>query len=189
MRRASRFAKRGGGLRPERSWVDVSGQWVHSTGVTAAVPLIALQAPTNLSNLTADPPEDLTVLRIVGDYTTTITGTGAGYWSLALLVADVTWTPGTSISVDNDKRILWQRSYEAPITETSTWLPPGRWDSSITASVPTDATHIDIAPKVKIEAGKALYLVAYENAASAYTLATYSHSMRVLFQRSGRRSR
>lgn len=166
----------------------MSGQWVLAgTAVTTAVPLLQLQSPTNLSNLTADPPEDLTVLRVVGDFQVQLTIVTAN-WSLALIVADVTWTPGATIAVDNDKRILWQMTYVS-IDSVVNWIPPGTFlDTGVVTMAPREAVHIDIAPKVKVEAGKALYLVAYENVAGG-TLTTSSATMRVLYQRSGRRSR
>lgn len=180
------------GLRPTRVWADVSGQWLLSVvSVTTAVPVMAMQAPTSLANLTSDPPEDLTILRIVGDYTVALgTANQPGNWSLALLVADVTWTPGATVSVDNDKRLLWQRTYVTP-NDIVVWYPPGQVVQNAAGGTyfPTNAsetTHIDIAPKVKVEAGKALYLVAYENSGTQ-VFSTSSVTMRVLFQRSGRR--
>lgn len=176
-------------------WSDVSAAWnMNSVTATTANVLIQLQSPTSLTNLTADPPEDLTVLRVVGDWSTTITpGNTPASWTLALTVADVTWTPGATVAVDNDKRLLWQMSYEEDVAvaaTTCTWYPPGMFYQGAAGTVfPMgfrDATHLDISPKVRVEAGKALYLVAYENAGNGSLLVS-SATMRVLYKRSGRR--
>lgn len=170
-------------------WSDVSAQWTFASIVsTTATVLIQLQSPAALNNLTADPPEDLTILRVVGDYLVRMTS-GDGNWTLALLVADVTWTPGATISVDNDKRILWQKTYQVFGTAAeAVWHPPGMYKEAGGTTFPGDPsmTHIDISPKVKVEAGKALYLVAYENS-GAEDLIVNSVTMRVLYKRSGRR--
>lgn len=188
MRRA-RFNARPRAAKSALTWVDVSGQWSLTTAVTATATLVQLQAPANLSNLTADPPEDMTVLRVVGDYTMALSA-GPANWTLGLLVADVTWTPGATFTVDADKRILWHRTYEARTGVTLTnWAPPGYLEVINAAGsfmMQTDAVHLDISPRVRIEPGKALYLVAWENS-GAVSLATTSADMRLLFKRSGRR--
>lgn len=186
-RTGRRFVRRSGGFRPSRVWADVSGQFTF-TGVTAttAATLISLQAPSSLASLTSDPPEDMTILRVKGSYFLQIAGVGR--WTLALLVQDTTWTPSTAFTTDADKRILWSRSYFNISNVTTKWLEPDymQWDTAGTIHIEkSDAMHLDIAPKVRVEAGKALFLVAYEDVSGA-TLDATCVNMRVLFQRSGR---
>lgn len=180
-RRGVTFARK----RPSLTWSDLSTNWSFA-GITAttATVLIQLQSPTSLAALTSDPPEDLTVLRLVGEFNVAIANAAAN-WSLALTVADVTWTPGATVSVDNDKRLLWQRNYVNLNAATADWVPPGMYREGTAQMFPGDPTMtmVDIAPRVRIEPGKALYLVAYENAASA-ALTVTSFSMRVLYKRS-----
>lgn len=185
------FARKRFGNRTKQSltWSDVSGTWTFAAqATTAATILIQLQSPTTLSNLTSDPPEDLTVLRVVGNYTLLLTGAAPACWTLALTVADVTWTPGADVAADNDKRLLWQKTYQASGTTTTQWGPPGWQITDAGNAFPAweSVVAIDIAPKVRIEPGKALYLVAYENLGAA-TLTMTSETMRVLYKRSGRR--
>lgn len=185
-----KFAMRRGTRKPANvQWADVSTVFVFaSVTATTATPLVQLQAPTSLAALTSDPPEDLTVMRMVGSFQVTLAGSATGRWSLALTVADVTWTPGATISVDNDKRLLWQRQYAATNATSDSWSPPGTLANPAFAGIPcpTDQVTLDINPRVKVESGKALYLVAYEDAGAA-SLTLVSHSMRVLYKRSGRR--
>lgn len=181
------------GSRPSRSWADCSASWV-MTAVTATTSarLVQLEMPASMVNLTADPPEDLTLLRIVGDFSFAMSGNVTANWTLALVVQDVTWTPSGLMTTDNDKRILWQRSFQpgnVPGWTSTIWTTPATVVHTGTLSYAASsegATHIDIAPKVKVEAGKALYLVAYNNTSTG-TVTTGSYSMRVLFQRTRRR--
>lgn len=188
-RRAGRRFVRGlRGVRPSRTWADVSQQFVMAAvTVTSSATLIQLQAPASLASLTADPPEDLTILRIRGCYSTTMAGSAVANWTLALTVADVTWTPGATFTVDADKRILWSRTYQASNATADAWNPPGYQLVGGTPfpTVP-EMVMVDISPKVKVEAGRALVLVAYENVSGA-SLTVTSQEMRVLFQRSGRK--
>lgn len=191
-----RFKRFGGrrrgnvGFRPSRVWADVSTQFVlNSVTATSATTLINLEAPANLSALTSDPPEDLTLLRIVGNFSCSLSGAASGTWTLALLVQDAVWTPGATFTVDADKRILWSRTFRTQSVATS-WFPPGYqlWDlvGTIQAVSARGITDIDIKPMVKMEAGKSLYLVGYEDS-NGQTLLVTSTNMRVLYQRSGRR--
>lgn len=183
-----RFVPRRPVARPSRTWAGVSGQFVMA-GVTAttANALLQLQAPADLSNLTADPPEDLTLLRIRGSFILQLSTTAD--WTLALTVQDTTWTPGATFLVDADKRILWSRSFSASGAVIHVWNPPGwlSWDTAGTRQLAgqVGVTDLDISPKVKVQCGQALFLVAYENSGAA-TLTVASTDMRVLFQRSGR---
>lgn len=187
MRSMRRNARRPG-VKPAVQWSDVSGQWLFAgAAATSTATLIQLQSPANLSNLTADPPEDLTILRMVGDFSVQLSA-NASSWTLALLVADVTWTPGTTVSVDNDKRLLWQQTFtNNDGSAIRDWYPPGMFEDGTTVfPQANNPTHLDITPRVRIEPGKALTLVAYENV-GAGTLTSSSVSMRVLYKRSRRR--
>lgn len=187
MRRA-RFSARRSAAKTAMTWVDVSSQWsLPAVTVTTTATLVQLQAPANLSNLTADPPEDMSVLRLVGDFSVVMVG--IANWTLALLVADVTWTPAATFTVDADKRILWHQTYVGTGSTSSAWNPPDTLmvvDAAGSFVSQTKAAHLDVTPRARIEPGKALYLVAYENSGAA-TLTTTSADMRLLFKRSGRR--
>lgn len=176
------------GAQPTRSWVSLNVAWTfNAVAVTSTSSLISLQAPTTLA-LTSDPPEDLTILRIKGDFSVSMSNVVAT-WVMALLVQDTTWTPSNDFQDDADKRILWSQTYANSTAAAVTYDPPGVINvGSIISNTVREATHIDIAPKVRLEAGKALYLVAYEQSQGA-TFTTNSENMRMLFQRSGRRSR
>lgn len=181
--RSARFAGRG--ARPSRQWVSLQAGWSHNTAVTAAVSLISLQAPTTLA-LTSDPPEDLTILRIVGEFTTTLSAEGS--WVLALLAQDTDWTP-TTFANDSDKRILWSQAYTNPTTATTlAWSPPGHMSGTAVTNLEVvlrNAVYIDIQPKVRLETGKALYLVAYELLNGA-TFTSTGTTVRMLMQRTAR---
>lgn len=190
--RSKRFVRsrgRSAGFRPSRVWASIdalaTGWDISGTGTTA-VTLVSMQAPTSLASLTTDPPEDMTLLRIVGNHRVTLSTTAQ--WTLALLVQDTTWTPGATFNVDCDKRILWSRNFEAVTNAVHTWCPDGHLD--VTGTNMTGGMHhvtsVDIKPMVKMEAGKALFLVAYEQSGAA-TFTSNSQNMRLLFQRSGRR--
>lgn len=190
MRRSfKRAPSRQRAFRPSRVWAGVSGQFgfTGATASTRAV-LVQLEAPAALNALTSDPPEDMTVLRVMGDFAVSLTSTGS--WTLALMVQDTEWPVGTSFLADADKRMLWSQTYEAMDAVGHTWTS-GYLVTDIVgtagyAGVPREMTRLDIAPKVRIEAGRALYLVAYENGGAAELTVT-SSNMRLLFQRSGRR--
>lgn len=174
------------GYKPTRTWVSLANGWSFSNvSTTSTSVLMSLEAPTTL-NLTSDPPEDVTVLRIVGDYLVLLTASPAT-WTLALLVQDQTWTP-TTFAGDADKRILWSKTYFWNGSNVS-----AQWFSSLFVSngdtvtgCHPEMTRVDIAPKVRLEPGKALFLVAYETSGAA-SFSTDPGNVRMLFQRSGRR--
>lgn len=170
------------------TWSDVSTDFAFvAAATTTQTILISLESPVQLNALGADPPEDLTILRMVGDFSVSLTTNGT--WRLALLVQDRTWTAQVSGRDDNDKRILWSQVYVDAIGAAMNWLPPGQVVSAAGLNVTStvrEAVHLDIAPKVRIEPGKALYLVAYEEVNGA-VLSVSSVNMRVLYKRSGRR--
>lgn len=182
-----RYGRSSGGRGPSREWVSLSTGWALLTvASTTATPLMQLQAPTML-NLTSDPPEDLTVLRVVGSFNCLVSDPG-GSWTLALVVQDTTWTPSAFFADDADKRILWSRTFRnGAAMGAEVWTEPGVLTSQ-GSRLPfnRDTVTVDITPKVKLEAGKALYLVAYEQDPGS-TLTTGTEDMRLLFQRSGRR--
>lgn len=173
-------------------WADVSAAWAFSAiAVTTSTRIMSMEMPTSMVNLTADPPEDITVLRIVGSFVLSLATANAGVWNLALIVQDHTWTPGATITLDNDKRILWQREFNATAVSgwtSESWEPPDTHlvTGTLQHLARSEAMQVDLTPKVKLEAGKALYLVAYE-AVDGGTLTLTSNSMRVLFQRTRRR--
>lgn len=178
----------GGGVgRPTRVWAGISAEFLlNSITATGSATLIQLQAPAALSNLTSDPPEDMTILRLRGTFAVTVSGSAGANWTLALIVQDTTWTPGTFLA-DSDKRLLWTRTFEATNATADEWAQPGYHLVGGTAfPCHPDIITLDISPKVRIECGKALFLVGYENA-GAGTLLVTSPDMRVLFQRTQRR--
>lgn len=174
--------------RPARAWQDLSAAFVLTTQATStSVNLLEFQAPA-AGSLTAMPPEDVTVLRVVGDFTVQLSAAVCS-WTLGLMVADSTWTPGATFVVDSDKRVLWHRTYtNFAGTGTQTWVPPGLHVDGTGTPFPdaTRAGFFDITPKVRLEQGKALKLVAWENA-GAGTVTVSSVDMRALYQRSRRR--
>lgn len=191
--RSRRFGRRPGRSagRPTRVWADVSQQFLlNSITATGTATLVSLEAPASLAGLTADPPEDMTILRLVGSFSFSFTVAATSRWTLALLVQDTTWTPSGTFTADADKRILWSRTFRQPVGVIQTWSEPGvlYYDLAGTVAVAgqVGATSIDIKPMVKIEAGKSLYLVGYEDIGGGTILVT-SANMRLLFQRTGRR--
>lgn len=183
--------RRGGGgrpYRPSREWIALDGVPFNAVSSTAtAVALYSFQAPTVTMGtaLNFDPPEDLTLLRLRGSMLVTISDTGA--WALALTVQDTAWTPGTYIT-DGDKRYLWTQVYQnlssGPMgwTESCCSNNPG---TQVLFTSPKDVASFDIAPKVRLEAGKALFMVAYEIVGAA-TMTVTLHSLRILQQRASR---
>lgn len=167
--------------------MNLKAGWVHTAvTITSYTPLIQLEQPASVVSLTSDPPEDLTVLRLVGEFDVTLSTTSA--WVLALFVQDTSWLPSATFELDADKRVLWSRTFTAQDAQQYRWSSPGVMLAGANAPVPMnrDTIMVDIAPKVKLEAGKALYLVAYEQSGAA-TFTTSTQNMRLLFQRSGRR--
>lgn len=139
--------------------------------------------------LTSDPPEDLTVLRVVGTFNVALSApTVASRWVLALLVQSTTWVQSATFAADADKRILWSRTFAAADAQAYSWSSPGYMIAGANAPAPMnlETVTVDISPKVKLEAGNALYLVAYEQSGDS-TFTTSTDNMRLLFQRSGRR--
>lgn len=183
------------GNAPQRQWMELSTSWVMAgLSATTAVTLLELQSPAT-GVLVSDPVEDLTLLRIVGDFQVLLGAAAGSHAILALTVQDTAWTPSALFSNDADKRILWSMSYMVGGVvpagfATLEWSPPGLLTVNATTDTVTPTgdrsmCHIDISPDVKVRAGQALSLVFYE--VNTATLSTTSGNMRVLFQRSGRR--
>lgn len=175
--------------------MELASSWVlNVVQATTAVSLLELQSPAT-GVLVSDPVEDLTLLRIVGDFRVTLAAPGTARGTRAVTVQDTTWTPNAAFSNDADKRMLWSCVYDTvsviPAGASAyVWSPPGLFqvDATVDTVVPLgdrSMVHIDISPDVKVRAGQALNLVWYEDTAS--TFSTASLNMRVLFQRSGRR--
>lgn len=187
----NRVSPRFAGYRPPRQWHGVQGQFLLSAvTATAQSTIIGIESPGGLQALTSDPPEDLTVMRMRGEFTVLLDATAeVTRWTLALLVQDTTWTPSSSFGLDSDKRVLWSRTYSVNAEAvTYRWDPPGYASAGATTFFTgTGHTELDIAPKVKVEPGKALLLVAYLNTAGNRALTVSSDNMRVLIQRSKRR--
>lgn len=184
----------GKGQRPSRQWIPINTGFVFAgiTGSTNSV-LMRMEMPTDPTNLTADPPEDIIILRIVGEFEVSMAAAAAAAsWTLALTVQDWTWSSSATFAADADKRLLWTRTYTATADNVAfQWLPGlGQVSGSNTvignSGMEEPATRLDIAPKVKLEAGKALALVAYENV-DGRALTVTGRSMRLLYQKSRRR--
>lgn len=178
-------------FKPDRQWLPLTGVVASATAITTQTKLYELQMPTVTigTALTADPPEDVTILRLVAEYSFSFTqATQSGDWTIALTVQDANWTAGANFVADADKRMLWYQTFVSdPVASTQNWFPPDAFIAGTTRSASTwGHTRIDIAPKVRVEAGKALYAVLYEN--SGAQTATWSlNTCRLLLQHSGRR--
>lgn len=166
--RTTRFGGRG--YKPARSWIGSSVAVVTSAGGTSSqANVLAIEAPTLPAVLTAAPPDDITILAVKGYFF--ISAATAPSIDIALMVVDSTWTPSASWLADSDKRLLWWKSFTAitaPLTSTSqmSWFD------------------VDIKPKVRLEDGKRLVLVQWQEAAG--TCQTTA-KLRLLTQRAGRR--
>lgn len=177
--------------RPTRTWMNATtGFTLAGIANTGSSIVMQMQAPSDPTNLTADPPEDITILRIVAEFSVNLSSTAAQAWTLALLVQDVTWTPETSFLTDADKRMLWYQTYAGSgAAATSSWYPPGMYAEAGGQGFPgyKEMASLDISPKVRLEPGKALYLVGYERNLTAGTITVSAQTARILYQRSGRR--
>lgn len=178
--------------RSARQWLALTLNSTTTVGVgVTKFELLAFEAPTVTvgTPLTADPPEDQTLDRVISFQT--ITQTAAGIWDIGLILADRTWTPvgTTSIVPDLDKRWLWWRSGNIGIAG-DLWTPM-TWKSGAGPTYPNavpaerDVSSFDIAPKVKLEDGKALMLVVYQ--ATGGEQLTMLSNFRILMHRAGRR--
>lgn len=199
--RNGRFARVGrgrsvGGWKPPREWIAVAGTPFNAVLVTTASSLYSFQAPTVTigTPLNFDAPEDLTLLRIRAEMQVNMSTTGV--WALVLLVQDTDWTPSGYVT-DSDKRFLWSRVYQNLGDGVASWAPG--MEANTNASVITFRTAavdsagmsyscLDISPKVRLEAGKALFLVAYELVNGA-TFTVTLHNMRILQTRARKAGR
>lgn len=191
-----RFAGR---RRKELEWLGLppTALAASTTATTALSHLFGFEAPvvTVGTALSSDPPADRIIQRITGELRVKLTGSGS--FTLGLLVVDRTWTPqGGTFSVDADKRILWSRTYDSAelagnvtgFTSVS-WSAPNHMLVNATTDLLTEcdrgAVYIDVAPKVRLEDGKSLAIIAWENEDGA-TLILNMVWMRLLLSRAGR---
>lgn len=178
-------------------WVPLDGTVFAAITSTTASRLYGLQAPTVTigTDLTADPPEDVTILRVTADLSVTLSS--AGCWVLALLVQDTTWSPASTYTLDADKRVLWHKTYDTNGAlgalagfVSATWECPNHLTVDATTDLVVecqpDAVQLDCTPKVRLEDGKGLHLVAYEQSGAA-AMTCVLRNMRLLMKRSGRR--
>lgn len=198
-KRFSRWSGGGRRLRPARQWLPIPSTLMFNAITSTQVQsVLAFEEPTVTPGtpLTAEPPEDQTLLRITGAIRVGILASGC--WTLSLLLVDRTWTPiGGEFATDADKRILWSETYSTvAMAATLAGFGSASWQTpnQVVIDATTDqvveckpsAVYIDIAPKVKLEAGKHLVFLASENE-NGGTLSMRNEWMRVLMQRSGRR--
>lgn len=185
-------ARRHGG-KPARQWVGLTVNNTTTAGVGASrFELLSFEAPaiTVGTPLTADPPEDQILDRVLCSWS--ITASAAQNFDLGLILVDRTWTPvgTTSIVPDLDKRWLWWRGNTAMLAN-DIWRPnllvqgSGAGTGPNSVPVERDISMVDISPKVKMEDGKALVLVVYQSLATATT--TFTGQVRLLMHRAGRR--
>lgn len=178
--------------RPEREWLALGSSAMNSTGATVATTqLLAFESPTLAvgTPLTADPPQDRTVLRLIGSLTWS-QATAGNTVHVGLILTDRSWTPvgTTNITADLDKRWLWWREFSMAVGAAwtaETFSDAGGGIHVNDLPVEKDFTRFDITPKVKLEDGKVLSLVIYQNGATAVTCS--SRDIRILLQRAGRR--
>lgn len=176
-------------------WMPVPSTRINVTSVTVntLVTLLQLEASTLASGvINADPPEDLTVLRVVGMIDLMLAGINPGECTVAFLVEGSTWDMNTAFTTDSEKRILWHRTFVLPRDATENgitlrWCPPGTLVAAGAGGVIFGADlgvcSFDFTPKVKLEDGKALFLAVYVN---GVTVTLESYDMRILCQRSRR---
>lgn len=175
-------------------WIPVPPGNIDVTQVTSntRVTLLGLETQLTTPTISADPPEDLTVLRVVGMLDLQLEGNTAGLCTVAFLVTDSTWPMATVFEADSDKRILWHRTFVLPKAASENgivlrWSPPGTLTSAnvggVTVVSDFGVCSFDFSPKVKLESGKALYLAVY---VTGVTVTLESYDMRLLCQRSRR---
>lgn len=140
--------------------------------------------------LTAEPPEDMVLLRIMALMTIAMTATSD--FGIGFMVADRTWTPigTTRITPDLDKRFLWWREVGtsgAADMYAPQYFKAGGGTGAVPNSIPVDRdpTWFDISPKVRIEDGKHLLAVTYNSGAGSTGCVV--QELRILMQRAGRR--
>lgn len=180
----------GRAARPSRQWSDLTARFALATAGNSATAMWGLDSPAPAASLTALPPEDVVVMRLVGQFTVVLINTnGNNNLTLAVGVRTQVWTQGT-LAGDLDQRWLWLRTFTSTglTTESELWYPPGNHRLQTTATGVTTqmagapgATTIDISPRCKLEAGQALFVAAYVTDTDAsYSVA--SPCMRMLWQ-------
>ncbi len=199
MKRRFSFGRQGRRLgKPARQWLPIPlTSFFSAQASTGIAQVLAFEAPTITPGtaVTADPPEDQVLDRIVAEFTVQLAG--AGSWTLGMMVVDRTWTPvGGEFATDADKRVLWYQTYDSNTFSTLAGFTGVTWSSPnhllVTATSPvaleTDmrAVKLDITPKIRLEDGKALIFCAWEDQGTA-TLSLTVRTMRLLMHRAGRR--
>lgn len=171
-----RYMRRGSDA-PSRMWIPVPASAGGTVATLTPTTWLELQAPTAGAVLTADPPEDVTILRIVGEFT--MTASAAGSMTVGLIRVQTGGgapaVPDPTGPADHDQRWLWLRYYEAGGATS--------WANSDATRDPWHWT-LDIAPKLRMEQGQRLSLIMD---ASAGTWTMSSKTIRMLVQRSRRR--
>lgn len=190
-----RGSPRAHGRRPAHQWLGMVLNPANATttagaGVTV-FKLFQFESPTITvgTALTADPPEDQILDRLI--WTGSLTNAGAaGRSQIGFILVDATWTPQgtTAITPDLDKRWLWWRDYQFEntgdfVNQHQMLIGTSHLSNAMMAE--TNPTFMDISPKVKLEDGKALCLVTYQDTALQTT--AYSGFLRILMHRAGRR--
>lgn len=181
-----RFARRS--VRPSRQWTELASTWSLNATATTGVVLWGLQSPAAGTGLTSLPPEDVIIMRIRGSFLLGLSA-ATSQWMLGLTVQDQAWTPSAVFQTDADKRWLWTQAFQTVVVFPKAWTEAGDMEytnASTFYSTQQSCTMVDIAPKVKLEAGQGLYLVAYETT-GASTLTSSSTNMRMLWQTKARR--
>lgn len=190
MRRTS-YGRRpvGRAAKSEKEWVCLGQTLVgNAAGInTTVTSLISFEAPTLVAGtpLTADPPQDRTILRIVGQLQ--VAGAAAtGSLGMGLMVCDRVFAPtsGTGrMTPDLDKRWLWWR--ETLLRSGESWdaqhyLSTGGVLSPNNVPPERDFTMFDISPKVRLEDGKQLAFITFQDTALMAPVITLME-VRVLF--------
>lgn len=181
---------RGGARSPRinRTWTPSNATWTIAVATaTSVVELMAFEEPA-ATVFTTMPPEDIIIDRVVGSFDVLVSA--AGNWTLGLLVADRGWTTTSAFSADADKRILWHETFENQVAGGALWQCGLVWTvGTLTLATavmsPERKYRVDISPKIRLQAGKALFLVAWEDAGAA-AFSTTSRDMRILWHRARR---
>lgn len=189
-----RFARRAAN-RPNRVWSDLTPRFLLGTAGNSAIAVWGLDSPAPAASLTSLPPNDIVIMRVVGDFFVDHNAAnGNNSTTFMLGVRDQVWTQGT-LANDLDQRWLWIQFFvsNGPTTNSHDWLPPGVYRERVTATgvtvakagLPVMATRLDISPRCKIQAGQALFLAAYVTDADA-TYSIGASAMRMLWQQKQR---
>lgn len=189
--RLPRFTGRRQSRRPEREWVALTPTLTSTASTSASTQILAFEAPALVSGtpLTADPPEDRIIQRIIARFRWAQVTTGNTV-ACGVILTDRTWTPigTTTIVPDLDKRWLWWREFFIGSGESWDTLTGTANGSAVPMAqchnLEESPLYLDIAPKVRIEDGKSLNFVIYNAAATAVTVVPMA--WRILLSKAGR---